>query len=67
LGIHHAKYPKRRSLVYSGPEYPKKGQEYTKNGNTPKNTPGIPSGVFNPVYSFRNLRSEVRYEQSKGE
>ena len=43
--------------MYSGPEYPKKGQEYTKNGNTPKNTPGIPSGVFNPVYSFRNLRS----------
>ena len=57
LGIHHAKYPKWRSLGYSGPEYPKKGQEYTKNGNTPKNTPGISRGVFNPGYSFRNLRS----------
>jgi hypothetical protein len=57
LGIHHAKYTKRRSLGYSGPEYPKKGQEYTKNGNTPKNTPGISRGVFNPGYFLSFLRS----------
>jgi hypothetical protein len=72
LGIHHAKYPKRRGLGYFVPKYPQKGQEYTKSGNTPKNTPGIPNGVFNPGYFLSFLRSaarlpdESRYGENRG-
>jgi hypothetical protein len=64
LGIHHAKYPKRIwGLGYFVPKYPQKGQKYGKSGNTsrgihtPKNTPGIPNGVFNPGYFLSFSRS----------
>jgi hypothetical protein len=61
LGIHHAKYPKRRGLRCFVPKYPKKGQTYTKSENTPGNTPGIPNGVFNPGYFLSFLRSVLQW------